>query len=139
MINNDGTSDPIAGKFDNIKIPTGFAVAVDYAYHGTDAVGRVGDGNDLAITLSSMPPVTGDFNGNGIVDAADYVVWRNGLGTTYTQADYDVWRTHFGQTAGSGAALPSADPLSATVPEPSAFAQLIFTAVGCCLCRRRDA
>jgi hypothetical protein len=34
--------------------------------------------------------LTGDFNNNGIVDAADYVVWRNGLGTTYTPQDYNV-------------------------------------------------
>jgi T5SS/PEP-CTERM-associated repeat protein len=71
----------------------------------------------------------GDFNSNGIVDAADYVVWRKGLGTTYTQADYDVWRTHFGQTAGSDAALPSAESLSATVPEPSTAALLLVSAI----------
>ena len=41
---------------------------------------------------------TGDYNRDGTVDAADYVVWRSGLGTTYTQADYDVWRANFGQT-----------------------------------------
>ena len=47
-----------------------------------------------------MPePVPGDYNQNGNVDAADYVVWRNGVGTTYTQGDYDVWRAHFGRTA----------------------------------------
>ena len=34
-----------------------------------------------------------------MVDAADCVVWRNGLGTTYTQGDYSTWRAHFGQTA----------------------------------------
>ena len=65
-----------------------------------------------------VPVTPGDYNQNGTVDAADYVVWRKGLGTTYTQADYDVWRANFGQTIGSGAALPSAEPLPA-VPEPS--------------------
>ena len=45
----------------------------------------------------------GDYNLNGAVDAADYTVWRDGLGTTYTQADYDVWRANFGQTIGSRA------------------------------------
>ncbi len=63
--------------------------------------------------------VPGDFSRDGIVDAADYVVWRKGFGTEYTQADYDVWRAHFGQTVGSGAALPSAGPLPAGVPEPT--------------------
>ena len=40
----------------------------------------------------AVPPATlyGDYNRNGIVDAADYAVWRKGLGTTYTQNDYDV-------------------------------------------------
>jgi hypothetical protein len=32
------------------------------------------------------------------VNAADYVVWRNCLGTIYTQADYNTWRTNFGET-----------------------------------------
>jgi hypothetical protein len=41
------------------------------------------------------------------------------LGTTYTPADYDVWRANFGQTIGSGAALPSAEALSIAVPEPA--------------------
>ena len=36
--------------------------------------------------------LAGDFNQNGVVDAADYVVWRNYLGTIYTQADYGIWR-----------------------------------------------
>jgi hypothetical protein len=62
---------------------------------------------------------SGDFNLDDSVDAADYVVWRNGLGTIYTQNDYKIWRANFGQMAGSGSALPSAEPLSITVPEPS--------------------
>ncbi len=68
----------------------------------------------------------GDYNHNGVVDAADYIVWRKGLGTTYTQSDYEVWRAHFGQTAGSGTALPSAESLPVAVPEPSALVLLSF-------------
>jgi dienelactone hydrolase len=41
----------------------------------------------------------GDYNGDGTVDTADYTVWRDGLGTTFTQADYDVWKDNFGNTA----------------------------------------
>jgi hypothetical protein len=67
---------------------------------------------------------TGDFNSDGTVDAADYVAWRKGLGTTYTQSHYDIWRAHFGQTTGSGAALPSAESLSA-VPEPASAMLLL--------------
>jgi hypothetical protein len=38
-------------------------------------------------------------------DAADYIVWRNGLGSTYTQADYDAWRANFGRSATGSAAV----------------------------------
>jgi hypothetical protein len=40
--------------------------------------------------------------------------------------DYDAWRAHFGQTAGSGAALPSAESLSAAVPERAGAVLLIL-------------
>lgn len=46
----------------------------------------------------------------------------------------DVLKTHFGCTAGSGAAIPSAQPLSASVPEPATLVLLMFAAAGCC-CR----
>src|SRR5262249_51458543 len=79
--------------------------------------------------LLQLPP-DADYNHNGVVDAADYVLWRKTLGQTVTpgtsadgdydgqitQADYDVWRAQFGRTgpgSGSGAVL-------VTVPEPSA-------------------
>jgi hypothetical protein len=80
-------------------------------------------------------PVPGDFSGDGDVDAADYVVWRNGLGTDYAHNDYDVWRAHFGETAGSSAALPSAEPPSVHVPEPSTALVLaigVLTLAACC-------
>ncbi len=58
-------------------------------------------------------PGPADFNDDGIMDAADYVVWRNNVGFTDTvivpvargnadfdmdvdQADYDVWRSLYG-------------------------------------------
>ena len=60
-----------------------------------------------AAASTSLP---GDFNLDGAVNAADYVVWRKGLGTTYTPADFIEWRMHFGETAGAGS--------GASVPEP---------------------
>ncbi|MEX2091914.1 MAG: heparin lyase I family protein [Pirellulales bacterium] len=75
--------------------------------------------DDAAISTTRLGAATGnsslpgDFNLNGRVDAADYTVWRAGLGSTYTAADYTIWKTHFGQTAGSAAlAAPG-------IPEPS--------------------
>ena len=74
----------------------------------------------------------GDYNSDGIVDAADYVVWRNSLGQLGSQlpadgngnneidaGDYDVWRANFGRTAATG-------PLAGlNLPEPQSAAILL--------------
>lgn len=71
----------------------------------------------LAINAAAVDvSLPGDFNGNGTVDAADYTVWRDGLGSTYTQAHYTEWKNHFGQSAGSAASAAAT-----TVPEPAGF------------------
>jgi hypothetical protein len=64
----------------------------------------------------------GDFNTDGTVDAADYIVWRNGLGTTYTQADYDAWRANFGRSAAGPAAVAG----SLNIPEPTGVSLLMI-------------
>lgn len=56
----------------------------------------------------------GDFNGDDVVDAADYTAWRDGLGDKYSEADYELWKDNFGATAG---AASKASP--AAVPEPA--------------------
>ena len=90
---------------------------------------------DWASGFIESAGLPGDFNLNGIVDAADFVVWRKGLGATYTQSDYNIWRAHFGQTAGSGANASA----NAAMPEPATFVLLIFAAAGSCLRRSRAA
>jgi hypothetical protein len=70
--------------------------------------------------------VPGDFNNNGTVDAADYVVWRKGLGTTYTQTDYDTWRTNFGKTAVEAA--PNTTGANPAAAEPSTVSIILFIA-----------
>jgi hypothetical protein len=76
-------------------------------------------------SLNLAPPsVAGDYNGDGAVDAADYVLWRNGgplqnevnTSGTVDQSDYDAWRARFGNTAGAGSTLES----GSAVPEPAA-------------------
>ena len=99
------------------------------------------DGSQGIFVSNKVATVPGDFNFDGTVDSADYVVWRNGLGTAYTQNDYGVWRAHFGASlsAGSGSAGyghrdsgpgASAEPLSAAVPEPTAAVLVILSIAG---------
>jgi hypothetical protein len=75
-----------------------------------------------------------DFNRDGKVDAADYVVWRNSEGLTGSNLaadgngdnviddlDYGLWRANFGATAGRGSASGADWPHSPVVPEPTAL------------------
>ena len=87
----------------------------------------------MRFVVDAHVPIPGDYNHDGIVDAADYVVWRKGLGTAYTQSDYGVWRSHFGQTAGSGAGASA----YTAVPEPATSVMLMFAAAGWYLRRGR--
>jgi peptidyl-tRNA hydrolase len=120
--------DNLAGTFDTLALPT---------LTGS----LIWDTNQLYTTgvLAVVAPgVPGDYNGNGTVDAADYVVWRTNDGT---QTGYDTWRANFGRAASSGAgdtgsASASANPLSATVPEP-ASARLFGLATAALIVSRR--
>jgi hypothetical protein len=87
------------------------------------------------ILINDSPLLPGDFNHDGAVDAADYLVWRKGLSEKYTQADYDVWRAHFGQTADSGIDTSA----HVAIPEPTTMSMLALMAAVACLRRYRMA
>jgi hypothetical protein len=86
-------------------------------------------GTAAQLAAMAVQLLPGDYDHNGVVDAADYVVWRSSVGSTVLLAadgnndgvvntsDYTYWRQRVGQTlagSGAGAALSSS-----AVPEPS--------------------
>lgn len=88
---------------------------------------------------------TGDYNGNGVVDSADYVLWRNQHGQTgaglaadgngsgtVDRADYDIWRGRFGNVVGVNSAAAAV-----AVPEPVSVALLCTGAAVLLGCRRK--
>jgi hypothetical protein len=84
---------------------------------------------DALLNEVAPPVLAGDYNGDGIVDAVDYTVWRNNLGegdesninnagdglNGVDPADYDWWKQHYGDTAELGAGGLA----SSAVPEPA--------------------
>lgn len=89
-----------------------------------------------ALYLIRAPSVLGDYNGDGVVDATDYAVWRENVGEDpsalwpgsrdpshtgpINEADLETWKAHYGSTAGSvGNGVP------ATSPEPAASAMFL--------------
>jgi hypothetical protein len=104
------------------------------AYTGTlsGVFENVADGYSLSyatpgeIYLTVGDILAGDYNDDGVVNAADYVVWRNSLASgtplanetaslgTVDDDDYTAWRDNFGSTATEGQATGQ------SVPEPAA-------------------
>jgi hypothetical protein len=95
------------------------------------SVDNIGVGFDLGLQ--------GDYNHDGVVDAADYVVWRRHLGSVYSQTDFAIWRANFSETAGEGGSALGA-PSQTSVPEPASAISLLAVALfGCWLrCRTTD-
>jgi hypothetical protein len=100
---------------------------------------------DIGWSVILPPGANGDYNNNGVVDAADYVIWRDHLGQSFTlpndttpgtvtQADYNVWRSNFGASAGSGSGSLVAD---SAVPEPASVVLLVLGWAALLLCRPR--
>jgi hypothetical protein len=98
----------------------------------------------------SLQSLAGDYNHNGVVDAADYTVWRNTLGQMgaglaadgnasgeIEAGDYDVWKSHFGaESPGFGAGSGSTASANVAVPEPATFVLMMLAAVAGCIRRR---
>jgi glucose/arabinose dehydrogenase len=88
----------------------------------------------------------GDYNQDGVVNAADYSVWRNSLGSFVTagtsadgnkngqvdNGDYTIWKSFYGRTVGASGAASS----TALAPEPASLV-LFFVGAICLGSRRR--
>ena len=91
----------------------------------------------LTLTLMGqiLPSVlAGDYNNDGTVDAADYVLWRERLASNQPlqnetaspgvvdQQDYDAWRANFGSTVAGRGSLAGSN----AVPEPQSLTLLVI-------------
>lgn len=87
--------------------------------------------------------LTGDYNGDLVVNAADYTIWRDKLGTNFnlpnrgvgitgpvSTDDYNAWKANFGAGGGGGA-------IAVGVPEPTSVVLVLFGLL--LACGRRSA
>ncbi len=105
------------------------------------------DGNvvvldNVSLDFITPTPLPGDYNTDGVVDAADYTVWRDNLGQTITldnegdgvtpgevtQEDYAFWASQYGATATPVAAV--------AVPEPTTL-WIVLAGTSAAVVRRR--
>lgn len=104
-----------------------------------DEDGVVGH-NDMRLFMANYDGRSlGDFNADGVVDAADYTVWRDANGEESgladgdgdgraTEADLAIWRANYGRTLGS---------TGTPIPEPAAWT-LVLSAIAVTPTRRRS-
>jgi autotransporter-associated beta strand protein len=113
-------ADVIGSLFiDGVSQPTGIWGAVGSSAQFTTPL--ITGGGRLHVSIFVGPPLAGDFNGDGVVDSADYIVWRKGLDRTHAEADYGLWRANFGRSAGNGAS----SNIATAVPEPLPLVLLV--------------
>jgi hypothetical protein len=164
-VRNDGTGTLTLGA---VSVPAGFTITdplvtslapgasdtliiqLDTATAGTksgDVSFTTDDGDEPTFNFSitgivsvAAPDLPGDYNLDGGVDAADYVVWRKFFGETVSQyqepdgdgdamvddGDYDVWSENFGETlpmglgGGSGSGDAELEALTLAAEEATA-------------------
>lgn len=125
-------ADSIVGEFDNLQLPGGFTWSVTY------------NANNVVLAVTGIGGQTGDYNGDGTVDARDYTIWRDSLGAvganlpadgnnngSIDPGDFTVWQNNFGQGTGSGSAS------SAAVPEPTALTLFALSIAFAAMARQR--
>lgn len=146
---NAGLSDAFLTKFNSagdelwtqqigtIEDDISYAVAVDDlggVYISGDTLGDLAGPNagfwdTFLVKFVAPTSVQGDYNNNGVVDAADYTVWRDSLGDTgvglpadgdnsgeVDALDYAIWSDNFGATASQTLAVPEPTAIFLLLP-----------------------
>jgi hypothetical protein len=102
----------------------------------------------IGYNLVATPSLAGDYSDNGVVDAADYAVWRKNVGTTTAlpnnlisgtigTVQYNQWRANFGNTT-AGSASSTGAMAYAAVPEPATLLHIILAVAILANWHRRD-
>ncbi|MEM6799055.1 MAG: DUF5060 domain-containing protein [Planctomycetota bacterium] len=130
--------DPRTGEFDPATVALAGGTAASLGVTPSGA-------SQLADWAALVVRVSADFNGDGVVDGADYATWRNSLGQSVApgaagdangdglvdDADLAIWRQQFGKVFPAPSAAAAVN-----TPEPATAALLAIGLVGA-QCRQR--
>jgi autotransporter-associated beta strand protein len=121
----------VTGTFDSVIQPSGMPAGIVFAVqYGL---------KDVSLKVVVDAGLPGDYNDDGVVNVADFVVWRSNEGTTLSlpndnsiggtigAAHYNLWRTNYGRTAGSIAARSAG--AQGAIPEPTSLALVMLIGV----------
>jgi hypothetical protein len=141
-----GTAESIVDLHQAIENALGPSYYSSEAY-GVDENGTIvgvayGPSGGNAVLWTPESGVFGDYNNNGVADAADYVYWRKGSNPLHneiatigsnTPEDYTAWRARFGNsTPDANGAAPS------TVPEPAGVSLILVACAIMMLAHRQS-
>jgi hypothetical protein len=101
-----------------------------FVSRGTNQAGVILD--DISVTpYVEPPPIAGDFDDNGVVDGADFLLWQQDTNI----GSLDDWKTNFGMSSSTAAVGAVPEPTGATL----AIGMMLLTAGGRLAARRRSA
>jgi len=136
------------GQYDAEHEPISAFLDQDLAAPPEGELGQFISANMVAANLAAPDRTHGDYNGDGVVNAADYTVWRNNHGSEddyhgdgnddgiVDDNDYDVWRNGFGMVLdGGGNGGPGPGGAGAAVPEPAAAGLVLIGSTILLMCR----
>jgi T5SS/PEP-CTERM-associated repeat protein len=127
------TNSGLVGEFTDYVLPE-LATGLDWSVVQTN--------NEMSLHI-----ITGDYNQDGVVNAADYTLWRNSLGQQVEagsgadgdrngfidEGDFSMWKDFFGRVVVGGVGAGRASTLGGTaagdteaVPEPTCGVLLII-------------
>jgi hypothetical protein len=122
------------------RISSFFDISTEFTFDGGVTWAPAADVIHVEQVPDGYPP--GDYNKDKVVNGADYVLWRSGLGRTgaglaadgnwsgaVDAGDYDVWKQNVGRSTLAGA--------DSAVPEPSTLV-LVVAAFFAVLSSRRS-
>lgn len=103
----------------------------------------VADYQEVTFEIGPFNERYGDFNGDGLTDGSDMLLWQKTIGSTsdlaadangdgvVNAADLAIWKQHFGRTS---TATPAVGEASRSIPEPRGATLLVAAVL--VICRR---